>query len=132
MERTYKTWGEKWNIFQNDLCEVSVLYLRPMHRCSWHKHQAKFNLFFVIEGKLFVKTPDGTAEVNQGQIFTTRPGELHEFQTHSERAKVIEVMYVKYDPADIDRDIVGGAMAWDGKRCGNCWGIELEGSDGKL
>lgn len=110
MERTHKTWGEKWNIFQNDLCEASILYLKPGQRCSWHRHQTKFNQFFVIEGELFIKTDWGTTKIDKGQIFTTRPGEYHEFQTHNKACIAQEIMYVKYDPADIERKKLGGEL----------------------
>ncbi|MHC4397763.1 MAG: hypothetical protein ACYS1A_19130, partial [Planctomycetota bacterium] len=63
MERTRKTWGEKWNIFENDLCEVSVLYLEPQQRCSWHRHVSKFNTFFVVEGELYIKLQDGESKL---------------------------------------------------------------------
>jgi len=115
MERTRKTWGEKWNLFRNDLCEVSLLYLKPNRRCSYHKHQTKFNLFFVVTGKLFIKMHDGVevgiTEVLARQSFTTRPLEPHEFQTKKSPAIVIEIMYVKYDPKDIEREDQGGKLA---------------------
>ena len=104
MERTYKTWGEKWNLFQNDLCEVSILELKPYQRCSWHTHQTKFNQFFVLEGTLFIKLEEGVAKVEKGQIFTTKPGEWHEFQTGEDPTLIQEIMYVKYDAEDIQRD----------------------------
>ncbi len=110
MERSHKSWGEKWNLFQNDLCEVSILYLDPMQRCSWHKHQAKSNQFFVIKGDLYIKTESGVAAVGENQIFTTNPGEWHEFQTGMERAIVQEIMYVKYDSNDIQRETLGGPL----------------------
>jgi len=110
MERTLKTWGEKLLLFKNDLCEVSLLYLVPQRRCSWHDHNTKYNLFFVIDGMINIKTEDGIAKVEKGQIFTTRPGEKHEFQTEDKNATVIEVMYVQYDPEDINREEVGGPL----------------------
>ena len=110
MERTHKSWGEKWNLFQNDLCEVSILHLEPGQRCSWHSHKAKFNQFFVIEGTLYIKTETGTSVVQENEIFTTRPGEMHEFQTKSDGALVQEIMYVKYDPEDILRESIGGPL----------------------
>jgi len=110
LERTRKTWGEKFNIFQNDLCEVSVLYLEPEKRCSWHSHKTKYNQFFVIEGELFIKLTDGLSRVGRNEIFTTRPGEMHEFQTQSSPAVVIEIMYVEYDAEDIDREEIGGDL----------------------
>jgi len=116
MERTYKTWGEKWNIFQNDLCEVSVLYLKPNQRCSWHNHNTKYNLFFVIDGEINIKTEWGTALIKQGQIFTTRPGEWHEFQTTENKATVVEVMFVQYDSEDINRKEIGGPLDQYGEK----------------
>lgn len=110
MERTRKTWGEKNNIFQNDLCEVSVLHLNPKQRCSWHRHDRKFNLFYVLSGKLVLKLEDGFTEVYPGQIFTTVPGEYHEFQTCDEPTTCIEVMYVKYECEDIQRVTMGGPL----------------------
>jgi len=110
VERTQKTWGEKWNIFENDTCEVSILKLQPQQRCSWHRHQAKFNLFYVIGGTLYIKTDWGVSEVRQGEIFTTKPGEWHEFQTHDDDALIIEVMYVQYEAGDIERDKLGGPL----------------------
>jgi len=110
MERTVKTWGEKWNLFQNDLCEVSYLCLHPKQRCSWHKHQTKYNLFFVISGQLTIKMEDDVAVVDKYQFFTTRPGEYHEFQTHDKPTKIIEVMFVQYDAEDIQREKLGGPL----------------------
>ena len=110
MERTMKTWGEKKNIFHNDLCEVSVLDLVPNQRCSLHKHQTKFNTFYVIEGELFIKTEWGVAQLQAGQDFTTRPREFHEFQTAKQPCKVIEVMYTQYDAEDIERETLGGPI----------------------
>jgi len=110
MERTLKGWGEKNNIFCNDLCEVSVLSLVPKQRCSWHKHGAKSNLFYVIEGELFIVTEWGIAHLTEGQVFTTRPGEYHEFRTGDKPAKIIEIMSVRYDSEDIFRETLGGPI----------------------
>ena len=110
MERTKKSWGEKNNIFSNDLSEVSVLFLKPFQRCSWHRHDCKYNLFYVLSGRLILKLEDGETEVLPGQIFTTVPGEYHEFQTRQLDTICIEVMYVKYDPHDIQRVTIGGPV----------------------
>jgi len=114
MERTRKTWGEKWSIFKNDLCEVSVLKLKPKQRCSWHQHKTKYNLFFVIKGQFVVRLNDGVStgdsDLYCNGIFTTRPGEWHEFQTKDVYTTVIEIMYVKYDSSDIIRDKIGGPI----------------------
>lgn len=125
MERTRKSWGIKNQIFRNDLNEISLLELEPNQRCSWHDHQTKFNRFYVISGVLYIKLEDGTTEVKPGQIFTTVPGEMHEFQTHELPALVIEVMYVKYDDADIRRESIGGKLEDEDEDrkcpCGGDW-----------
>jgi len=110
MERTHGSWGEKLNVFRNDLCEVSILNLVPNQRCSWHKHASKYNLFHVLEGELFIKTDKGISRLKEEGFFTTRPGEMHEFQTASKPAKIMEIMYVKYDPEDIQRETIGGSI----------------------
>lgn len=111
MERTHKTWGDKWNIFCDSTCEVSFLDLRPMQRCSWHRHRTKFNLFFVIQGTIYILTECGEAQINAGQTFTTRPGEWHEFRTKDLPSRIIEVMYVAaYDAEDIERKSLGGPL----------------------
>ena len=110
MERTHKTWGQKWTIFKNDSCEMSLLYLNPKQRCSWHKHKSKFNQFFVVTGDINIKHEWGITHVAQGQCFTTKPGELHEFQSTHVPATIIEVMFVQYDDADIQREKLGGPI----------------------
>jgi mannose-6-phosphate isomerase-like protein (cupin superfamily) len=64
----------------------------------------------VIEGLLYIKTEAGIAEVGKNQIFTTRPGEMHEFRTGVVPAVIQEIMYVKYDPEDIERETIGGRL----------------------
>jgi len=114
MKRTGKTWGEKAELFRNDLCEVSVLYLKPRNRCSWHSHFGKFNLFYVNEGELYIKLDNGVSTevhvVPEGGVFTVPPRQKHEFQTCDKAAVVTEVMFVRYDSLDIQRELLGGPL----------------------
>ncbi len=119
MEITRKTWGLKFNIFKNDLSEVSYLQLEPNRRCSWHAHRSKYNLFFVIEGEVGIKVEydvdgggkeSGVTTIRAREFFTVSPGEWHEFQTYDEYAKLIEVMYVQYEDGDIIRKNIGGLL----------------------
>lgn len=119
MEITRKTWGLKFNIFKNDLCEISFLELDPNRRCSWHKHKTKYNLFFVLEGEVGIKTEfkvnggrteTGITKLCTHEFFTTQPGEYHEFQTYDAPAKLIEIMYVQYEENDIERKNIGGLL----------------------
>jgi len=103
-----KSWGIKTSLFRNDLCEVSILRLNENQRCSWHRHKAKWNQFFVISGALEILTEDGSYRVDSGMIFTTNPEQLHEFRTPYGPATIQEIMYVRYEPGDIERLTKGG------------------------
>jgi len=101
-----KIWGRNNEIFSNDLCSVNVLDIRKGGTCSYHVHKAKNNLFYVIFGKLNLHTELGDVIVESGQNFIIYAGTKHSFQA-LEDTKAIEVMFVKYDPQDIERESIG-------------------------
>ena len=109
-ERIYKTWGERFRLFENDLNEVCFLDLKPNQRCSYHFHNTKSNFFFVIEGELTVKTEWGTTVLKKNELFTVHPQDKHEFQTHEQPTKIIEIAYVVLNPEDIYRYELGGEL----------------------
>ena len=115
MERTHGTWGVRTVTYQDNYSITTILELDPHQRCSWHYHKQAYNQFYVISGKLGVKTNCGpkdlcrTTIIHPGQVFTVPPGKLHEFRTYNEPTVVEEIAFVKYDPSDIDRLQLGGA-----------------------
>ncbi len=110
LERIYKTWGQRYRLFENDLNEVCYLDLEPYQRCSYHHHNNKVNFFFVVEGELTIKTEWGTVTLGANEFFTVLPQDKHEFQTGMAPTKVIEIAYVKLDPQDIFRGKLGGPI----------------------
>lgn len=114
MDRQHGTWGERVRTFETDSCLVTILYLKPNKRCSWHRHNMAFNQFFVISGQLGVKTDIGPNEqtqvavIEEGQGFVVKPGVMHEFITYDKETIIEEVAYVKYDESDILRQRLGG------------------------
>lgn len=118
MDRQHKVWGERWLIRQDSTHAVSYLKLRKGYRCSWHRHSTKFNLFVVLRGAIEIETADDIGSKTQvltlteGECFTVRPGQFHEFRS-IEDADVIEEMYVSYDEGDIYRMKVGGPYPED-------------------
>lgn len=110
MEQAHGTWGDRIRTFENDSCLVTILYLNPYRRCSWHSHNTAYNQFTVISGKLGVKTDIGHTILQQKQCFTVPPGRKHEFQTYDKATIVEEVAYVKYDENDIHRLQLGGII----------------------
>ncbi len=109
MQRTHKVWGERWLIRQDSTHATSFLKLKKGTRCSWHNHQAKYNLFIVLRGKVGIKTEYGEVILTEGQEFTTSPGEWHEFRVH-EDSEMIEEMFVLYDESDINRETLGSIL----------------------
>jgi len=109
MERTQKVWGERYLLRQDSTHAISFLDLIAGTCCSWHKHERKFNFFFLIEGSVSIKTEFGETLLERGQIFTVEPGTIHQFIVHKD-SKLLEEMYVEYNEADIQRETLGSKL----------------------
>ena len=111
MDQTHGTWGNRLRTFQWSGGIVTLLWLRPNQRCSYHVHKTAYNKFTVIEGKLGVKTDKGyITVVLPKQSFVVEPGVYHEFQTYEKRCIMEEIAYVRYDENDIVRKTLGGEL----------------------
>jgi len=113
MQREIKIWGERWLIRKDSSHAVSYLKVKRGYRCSWHRHQTKFNLFVVLHGKITIIVKElGERKVitlGPGESFTVRPGQWHEFRG-ADDAEVIEHMYVEYSEEDIEREVIGSRI----------------------
>lgn len=108
---THGTWGERVRTFAWDGGISTILFLECNQRCSWHCHTAAYNRFFVVSGKLGVKTDKGyTTVLGTKQMFEVEPGVKHEFQTYDEPTIIEEIAYVRYDENDIHRERLGGPL----------------------
>jgi mannose-6-phosphate isomerase-like protein (cupin superfamily) len=109
--QTHGSWGERLRTFRWGGGLVTILYLRPNQRCSWHHHVATYNQFTCISGIVGIKTDKGyVTKLYPKQTFTVEPGVAHEFQTYKQGAVVEEVAYVLYDEQDINREALGGPL----------------------
>ena len=113
MDQQHGTWGSRIRTFKTDSALVTVLWLGPHKRCSYHSHKTAYNQFFVISGRLGVLTdtgPGGMQEtiLTEKQYFTVPPNVKHEFRTYDVPTIIEEVAFVKYDDNDIDRETPGG------------------------
>jgi mannose-6-phosphate isomerase-like protein (cupin superfamily) len=108
-----KAWGTRWLLRHDSTHETSILWVKAGHRCSWHRHAAKHNLFAVLKGSVDIVTGDGTMRLGEGESGTVRAGVWHEFQAVRDTI-MVEEMYVAYDPQDIERSNVGGRIEGDG------------------
>jgi uncharacterized cupin superfamily protein len=68
---------------------------------TYHSHDQREELFYVVSGTLFVRTPERTYEVEPDRLFVVEPGNPilpHVPETASEPARVLGVGAPKYDP----------------------------------
>lgn len=109
MKVTKKIWGERWLVHEDSTHTTNILILKAGYRCSWHHHKTKWNLFLVLEGLVGIKTKQGIVTLHEGQQFEVAPGTMHEFQVY-ESGSMLEIMFVKYDDDDIEREILGSVL----------------------
>jgi len=101
-----KIWGKNTEIYQNESTSVNVLNLVKGGTCSLHHHKFKANIFYVINGKLKVRTEMGEEILLPGQSFQIAPLLKHQFEA-MEESVVVEIMFVKYNASDIVRENEG-------------------------
>ncbi len=110
--RQGKNWGYTTEFFRNAIVSAHHLEVNKGGFCSEHRHQHKFNLFYVISGKLEVtiwrspQTKDVTI-IEAGQATAVSPGDYHMFRG-LEKTEAIEVYQVLLIGEDIDRRTKGG------------------------
>jgi len=108
-----KVWGETTEIFKNMNTEVHYLEVDKNGFCSEHKHNYKYNIFFVIEGRLRIKIwrergkePDITV-LGPKEWSAVPPGTYHQFEA-IDNTKCLEIYQVFLEEIDIIRRKVGG------------------------
>jgi quercetin dioxygenase-like cupin family protein len=111
MSQTHGTWGERLRTFHTDSALVTLLFLKPNQRCSWHHHKGTYNKFTCVSGRVYILTDKGYETcLYPKQEFTVEPGVKHEFRTKDSEAIVEEIAFVFYDENDIERETIGGPL----------------------
>lgn len=112
--RQGKCWGDTQLVFAFNSTELHVIRSNAGWRCSRHYHQAKWNRFVVISGKLVVRIfrDDGSLDETilvAGGVTDVPPGVQHEFEC-VEDSVAIECYWVPLDSQDIHRELAGGPV----------------------
>lgn len=108
-----KVWGETSMVQSGDSWEVHHIHAMTGGYSSVHRHVGKWNLFYVITGRLKIrrwKTDYDLIDetiLGPGEQCHVPPGEYHQFQA-LENSHAVEVYFVKIDADDIDRVDCGG------------------------
>lgn len=109
-----KIWGETTEFFRFATSSGHHLSIKAGGYCSIHKHAHKYNLFYVMSGKLKVTIwrdedrglKDETI-LGEGQTTAVPPDFFHKFEA-LEDTECIEVYHVLLNEPDIERKSVGG------------------------
>lgn len=107
-----KIWGTTELITANGAFEFHRIEAKKGGYCSKHRHQTKYNGFYVVSGKLIVRTwkdsgIEDVTELTAGQYMEVRPGLLHQFEA-AEDTVAFEQYWAQYARDDIQRESYGG------------------------
>lgn len=108
-----KVWGSTECLFFKNNVEIHRIETKKKGYCSKHKHEHKYNAFYVESGKISVKVWKNDYDlidetiIEAGQMTTVKPGEYHLFES-LEDSVVLEIYWVELLGDDIQRENVGG------------------------
>jgi len=110
---TGKVWGDTSVLIQTPLVELHKINIKAGYKCSEHKHEHKWNGFYVISGTLEIHVRKNNYELTDvtvlraGDFTTVRPGEYHWFSSITD-CVALELYYPETLSEDIVRKSVGG------------------------
>lgn len=113
-----KVWGHTRALFAKSNVEIHRIDVAEGGFCSKHKHEHKWNMFFVERGTLFLevwkKDYDlcDTTTLSSGESMAVAPGEYHRFRALTD-VVAYEIYWVELSANDIARENVGGIKAAD-------------------
>lgn len=112
-----KVWGTTETVLDTPLLSIHRLVIQPNMTCSMHKHEFKWNGFFVTKGRLIIEVRKKSYDLTDrtvlgsGELTSVRPGEFHRFVTEGEGCEGIEFYYLEPLSEDIVRESCGGPAA---------------------
>jgi mannose-6-phosphate isomerase-like protein (cupin superfamily) len=110
---TGKVWGDTSVIIQNPLVELHKINIKAGYKCSEHKHEHKWNGFYVVSGTLEIHVRKNNYELTDvtvlraGDFTNVAPGEYHWFNSVTD-CVALELYYPELLKEDIVRKSVGG------------------------
>jgi mannose-6-phosphate isomerase-like protein (cupin superfamily) len=113
-----KIWGQTELIHANGVLEFHRIEYKKDIACSKHKHEFKWNGFFVESGKMMVKVWQKDYDLvdetilNPGDFMRVKPGVFHQF-IGLEDGVAFELYWAEFDHNDIKRETVGSKVNED-------------------
>lgn len=108
-----KVWGQTELIHANGVLEFHRIDFRAGGVCSKHKHQFKWNGFYVISGRMKVSVWQKDQQdlvdetiLGPGDFTRVKPGYMHQFEG-IEDGVAFELYWAEFNHDDIQRETVG-------------------------
>ena len=110
-----KIWGNTSTIFSKNNVEISRIVINKGGYCSKHRHDHKYNMFFVEQGKLLVViyrrdaniTIEDKTVLRVGEMTYVEPNLFHYFEA-LENTIAYEIYWTEIYKDDIIRESAGG------------------------
>jgi quercetin dioxygenase-like cupin family protein len=107
-----KIWGSTELILANNSLEFHKIDFRKGGVCSKHKHEYKWNGFYVMYGQLKIRVWQKDYELvdetilKAGDFTAVKPGLYHSFEGLADGV-AFELYWANFDHNDIERESVG-------------------------
>jgi quercetin dioxygenase-like cupin family protein len=107
-----KIWGETILIHSNPSLEFHRIEFKEGYKCSEHKHEYKWNGFYVESGKMLVRVwqeDQGLLDetiLESGDFTLVKPGKFHQFEG-LEDGIAFELYWAEFNSDDIVRRTSG-------------------------
>ena len=108
-----KIWGQTELIHANGVLEFHKIDYKAGGVCSKHKHQFKWNGFYVMSGRMKVRVWQKDQQdlvdetiLGPGDFTRVKPGYMHQFEG-IEDGVAFELYWAEFNHDDIQRETVG-------------------------
>jgi len=115
-----KIWGETELILANSSCEFHRIDYKKGGVCSKHKHEWKWNGFYVVSGQMKIRVWQNDYDLidetilNPGDFTAVKPGAYHTFEG-LEDGVAFELYWANFSHNDIVRENTGYMKDTDNK-----------------
>lgn len=107
-----KIWGQTELVHANGVLEFHRIDFKAGGVCSKHKHQFKWNGFYVVSGRMKIKVWQKDYDLidetilGPGDFTRVKPGLMHSFEG-LEDGVAFELYWAEFNHDDIQRETVG-------------------------
>ena len=107
-----KIWGQTELIHANGVLEFHRIDFKAGGVCSKHKHQFKWNGFYVVDGRMKIRVWQQDYDLidetilGPGDFTRVKPGLMHSFEG-LEDGIAFELYWAEFNHDDIQRETVG-------------------------